>query len=445
MRSALPKVLHRLAGKTMLEHVLDGLLSEGFVCPAVVVGYGAEHIERVTGARCRYIPQTEQLGTGHAGRVALDTLPAEVERVVLVYGDAPLIPAHAVRDMLELQRNTRVPVVLLTTRVADTRGFGRVIRDESNDPVALVEESDLLPEQHAIDEVNLGAYVFDAGFLRRCLPLLRPHLPKGEYYLTDVVAMSARDGTKAVALEIDGGVDVMGVNDLIQLEQASRTVYDRSHRRLMRNGVTIVNSASTFIDEDVRIAADSVILPFSLISGQSVIGTGCTIGPHATITASQIGDRCTVVASTVENSKIGDDVCIGPYAHLRAGAHVENGVEIGNYAEIKQSTIGAGTKIHHFSYLGDAEVGANVNIGAGTVTCNFDGMRKHRTVVEDDAFIGSDTMLRAPVTIGAGAFTGAGSVVTRDVPSGSVAAGVPARVIRRSVRSKTDSETERRK
>jgi bifunctional UDP-N-acetylglucosamine pyrophosphorylase / glucosamine-1-phosphate N-acetyltransferase len=434
MRSRLPKVLHPLAGSPMLTRVLNALAGSGFPQPTVVVGYGADHIREVVGDRCRYVLQEGQLGTGDAARVGLAALPATTNRVLLVHGDEPLISAQSYREMLDVQKRTGAPIVLLTARADDTRGLGRVIRDASGVPVALVQEIDLRQEQRSLNEVNLGAYVFDAEFLRRSLQRLEPHPPKGEYYLTDVIALAAQraaeGGVPVGSVTLSGQTEVLGVNDLLQLEQATREVYRNTARRLMEAGVRIVDSSSVYIADDVEIGPDTVIHPFSIISGPTHIGAGCIIGPGSAITASEIGESCSILNSTVEHARVDDDVTIGPYAHLRPGSVVGTGSEIGNYAEIKGSTLGPRTKMHHMSYIGDARIGSDVNISAGTVTCNFDGVSKHRTVVEDGAFIGSDTMLRAPVTVGRGAFTGAGSVVVRDVPAYTVVAGVPARVIR---------------
>lgn len=418
----------------MLTRVLNALQRSGFAQPTVVVGYGADEIRGVIGARCRYVLQEEQLGTGDAARLGLAALASTTSRLLLVHGDEPLIPAESYREMLDLQERTGAPVVLLTSQVDDTRGLGRVVRDASGIPVALVQETELLPEQRSLREVNLGAYVFDVQFLRRSLPQLKPHPPKGEYYLTDVIAYAAQAAAKGGApiqsVTLAGKTAVLGVNDLLQLEQATREIYRDTAHHLMRTGVRIVDSSSVYIDDDVEIGSDTVIHPFSIISGPTRIGAGCIIGPGALISASEIGDACTILNSTVENARVDDEVTIGPYAHLRPGSVIETGAEIGNYAEIKGSRLGPRTKMHHMSYVGDARIGSDVNIGAGTVTCNFDGVSKHRTVVEDGAFIGSDTMLRAPVTVGRGAFTGAGSVVVHDVPAHTVVAGVPARVIR---------------
>lgn len=430
MRSTLPKFLHRVAGTPMLARVLNTLDDAGFPCPTVVVGHGADRVRATFGDRCRYVDQREQLGTGHAARIGVDVLPETVRRVLLVHGDEPLISSQTYRDLLEMQRRTAAAIVLLTAHVTDTLDFGRVIRNESGLPVALLQQADLTAEQRLLREVNLGAYVFDAAFLRRNLDSLEPHPPKGELYLTDLIALAmAEDAENPVAaVTLEAADDLMGINDLIQLERATRTVYRETNRRLMASGVTIVDSASTFIAEDTRIEPDTIINPFTVIEGPSVIGHASIIGPGAHIRASRIGSRCTVLSSTVEEAEVDDDVRIGPYAHLRPGAHVESGCEIGNYAEVKNASLGPGTRMHHMSYIGDATVGRDVNISAGVITCNYDGVAKHQTIIEDGAFIGSDTMLRAPVRVGKRAYTGAGSVVTRDVPEGKTVMGVPARM-----------------
>ncbi|GAC1514337.1 MAG: bifunctional UDP-N-acetylglucosamine diphosphorylase/glucosamine-1-phosphate N-acetyltransferase GlmU [Chloroflexota bacterium] len=441
MRSTLPKVLHSLAGKPMLLRVLDSLSDTGFSCPTVVVGYGTEQIDHAIGHRSRLVMQEEQRGTGDAARVALEALGKDVERVLVVHGDEPLIPGAVLSRMLALQATSGASVVLLTTHVDETRGFGRVIRDPGGEPCALLQEADLSAEQRSLKEVNLGAYVFTVDIMRRYVASAEPHAPKGEYYLTDIVRLASANSGGVQVIELPHGTDIMGINDLVQLEQATGVVFRRTNRLLMESGVTIIDSSSTFVDENVRIQPDTIIYPFTVISGDTSIGGACRIGPRAHIVNSHIGDGCEVLSSTLEEATVADGVRIGPYAHLRPGARIGTGAEIGNYAEIKNTTVGAGTKMHHVSYLGDADVGVGVNIGAGTVTCNYDGARKHRTVIEDDAFIGSDTMLRAPVTVGAGAFTGAGSVVTRDVPPGSVAFGVPARIIKQ-VRPQQPSRSE---
>ncbi|HLJ67763.1 MAG TPA: bifunctional UDP-N-acetylglucosamine diphosphorylase/glucosamine-1-phosphate N-acetyltransferase GlmU [Chloroflexota bacterium] len=429
MRSTLPKVLHPVAGKPMLVRVLEALDGAGLPDPAVVVGYGSDLIRAAAGDRCRYVEQPEQLGTGDAARIGLAALDQSIRRVLLVHGDEPLVPAEIYRQMLAVQAESGAPVLLLTARVGDTRGFGRVVRDPGGNPTALVQEIELSNEQRALNEVNLGAYVFDVRFLREQLDRLQPHAPKGEYYLTDLIAIAAAAGHRVAAITPPDGAEMMGVNDLVQLEAATRMIYRRTNRRLMESGVTIVDGTGTYIDEDAEIEPDTLIHPFTIIGGRSRIGRGCVIGPSSHIRDTRIGAGSRIVSSTVEASTLGDAVQVGPYAHLGPGVEIESGVTIGSHSQIKRSSIGAGSRMHHFGYVGDARVGRNVNIGAGVVTCNFDGHAKHRTVIEDGAFIGSDTMLRAPVTVGEGGSTGAGAVVIHDVAPGTVVAGIPARVI----------------
>jgi bifunctional UDP-N-acetylglucosamine pyrophosphorylase/glucosamine-1-phosphate N-acetyltransferase len=297
-----------------------------------------------------------------------------------------------------------------------------------------VQESDLTAEQRRITEVNLGAYVFDAAFLREQLPHLQPHLPKGEFYLTDLIEVAARQGRGVDAVTIEGGAEIMGINTLEHLEHATRVIYRRTNRRLMAGGVTIIDSATTFIDEEVEIEPDTIILPFTMIRGATRIGRDCEIGPGSHILSAVVGERCRVLSSTVRDSEIGNDVSVGPYAHVRGGARIGDKVRIGTGSEIKGSRVGDGSTMMHFGYVGDAQVGTGVNIAAGVVTCNYDGKAKHRTVIGDGAFIGSDTMLRAPITIGDGAYTGAGSVVTKDVLPGVTVAGIPARAVPRRKR-----------
>lgn len=446
MRSSVPKVLHVLAGKPMLIRVLDSLRRAGFPCPTLVVGYGEDQIREAVGNRALFVTQRELLGTGDAARVGVDTLAPSTRLVLVVHGDDPLINSNALVKMLERHKESKAAITLLTTEAKETRGFGRLIRDPEGNPVALLQESELSEEQRAGREVHLGAYVFDGEFLRQSLPRLEPHPPKEEYYLTDLVSLAHQVGEKILSVELPGGQDVMGVNDLSHLEAATRVIRRQTNRSLMERGVTILDSDTTLIDEDVEVEAETVIYPFTTISGACQIGGCCQIGPSTHIVSSKIGARCAIKSSTIEESVVGDDVSIGPYAHLRPGTRVASGCEIGSHAEVKNSSLGSGTRMHHFSYVGDADVGADVNIGAGTVTMNYDGFSKYRTVIGDRAFIGSGTLLRAPVKIGDGAYTGAGSVVIKDVPAGKLAVGIPARVIKEApaFRVSHDEKQERR-
>lgn len=429
MKSRLPKVLHPLAGKTMVGHVLEAVQATSFGPVVVVVGYGADQVRQAAGEGALVAEQREQLGTGHAVREALALLP-EAREVVVVYGECPLAQAETLQRLLARHRESGAAMTIATAEVADPTGLGRIARDRSGRFVAIVEEAVATPEEKAIREINGGFYCFDAAWLRESLPHL-PLRPKGEYYLTDLVAIGVEDGRVVETISADA-LEIAGINDRVQLAEAEAALRQRICRRLMLSGVTVVDPNTTYVDADVVVGPDTVLRPNTILSGGTVIGEACEIGPNSQIADSRVGRGCRVWASVVESSTIEDEVTIGPFSHLRPGTHLEAGVEVGNYAEMKKARVGSGTRVHHFSYLGDAVLGADVNVGAGTITCNYDreNETKSQTVVEDGASLGSDTMLVAPVRIGAGAMTGAGAVVTRDVPARSVVVGMPARQLR---------------
>ncbi len=428
MRSRIPKVLHPLAGRTMIDHVLDSLAMAGVGRPVVVTGHGADAVEAAVGSRATTVRQEPQRGTADAVRIGLESLTNDVATVLVTMGDAPLQPAELYRELLERQRATGAPVVLLTARMPDPSGYGRIVRRADGSAEAVVEEADADAAVRAIDEINVGTYAFDAGWLRVSLGRVAASA-SGEYYLTDLVALGAADGRPAAIVESADAEDAIGINDRVALAAAEERLRRRIAERHMRDGVTIVDPSTTRIDAGVEIGQDARIEPWTILEGDSVIAQDAVIGPNAHVRDSRIGPRTRVWASVVEESSVAEDVQIGPYAHLRPGSQIGPRCRIGNFAEIKRSSLGAGTQQHHFSYIGDAQVGENVNIGAGSVTANFDGTAKHRTVVGDDVKLGVDTMMVAPVTIGEGATTGAGSVVTRDVAPGKTVVGVPARPI----------------
>jgi bifunctional UDP-N-acetylglucosamine pyrophosphorylase/glucosamine-1-phosphate N-acetyltransferase len=323
------------------------------------------------------------------------------------------------------------PAALLIARLADPRGYGRVVRDLAGRVARLIEEAELRPEQRDLNEVVGGALAFRAGWLREHLGRLRPH-PNDEYYLTDLIGIAADTGAPTRAVECDDPAEAVGINDRLQLADAHRIVYERERRRLLLDiGVSMPQPESVFVEPGVVVGRDCVLLPNTFLRGSTRVGESCVIGPSSELVDTVVGDGCRVAWSLLEQATLADDVRVGPFSHLRPGARLQPGVRLGNYVEVKNSVLGAGTHAGHFSYLGDAELGERVNVGAGTVTCNFDGRDKHRTVVGDGAFIGSDTMLIAPVRLGDGARTGAGSVVTRDVDDGQTVVGVPAREIPR--------------
>ncbi len=428
MRSRIPKVLHPLAGRAMIDHVLDSLARAGVGRPVVVTGHGADAVEAAVGSHATTVRQEPQRGTADAVRMGLESLTDRVEAVLVTMGDAPLQPAELYRELLDRQRATGAPVVLLSARMPDPTGYGRIVRRPDGTAEAVVEEADADAAVRAIDEINVGTYAFDVGWLRASLGRVAAS-PSGEYYLTDLVALAAADGRPAAIVEAADAEDAIGINDRVALAAAEERLRRRIAERHMRNGVTIVDPSTTRIDARVEIGQDARIEPWTILEGDSIIAQDAVIGPNAHVRDSRIGPRTRVWASVVEESSVAEDVQIGPYAHLRPGSQIGPRCRIGNFAEIKRSSLGAGTQQHHFSYIGDAQVGENVNIGAGSVTANFDGTAKHRTVVGDDVKLGVDTMMVAPVTIGEGATTGAGSVVTRDVAPGKTVVGVPARPI----------------
>ena len=442
MRSTLPKVLHPLAGLPLLAHVLNAVealpatpLLAPFATrlethrPIVVLGHQAEQVEALFGKRCIYALQKEQLGTAHAvlaAQDAVDSLDPLPDTVLVCYGDTPLISADLLARVLVEHLTSKATITFLTAITDEPTDYGRVVRDGSGQVREIVELKRATEEQKRIREVNSGVYCFDRKWLWPTLQLL-PRNAAGEFFLTDVIACASVQGRKIAT--VSGPLeDTIGINDRVQLAEAEQLLRRRILERHMYAGVTIIDPATTYIDDAVEIGPDTVILPGTMITGKTHIGTGCRIGPYATIESSTIGDRCVIRSSVLEETVFEDEVSIGPFSHCRPGAHLARGVRMGNFGEVKNSYIGAETDMHHFSYIGDATLGAYVNVGAGTITCNYDGVRKNRTVVGEGAFIGSDTMLVAPVTVGEQARTGAGSVVTKDVPPGALAVGVPARI-----------------
>lgn len=429
MQSDLPKVLHRLCGQPLITYGLDTLTGAGLPTPIVVIGAGADQVRAVVGERGRFVEQPEPRGTGHAVRQALPLLPQTDDPILVLYGDTPLLQPATIQALIEQHRASGAAVTLLTAELPDPTGYGRVLRDRNGHVVRIVEEADASPEERRVREVNAGTYVFTPQALRDALGALTPDNAQGEYYLTDTIAWLLAKGQRVGAVR-GASEETMGVNSRQELAAVEAVMRARILNRLMDEGVTILDPSSTYVHAAVRVGRDTVIHPHSFLEGVTVVGAQCTIGPHARLVDARLGDRITVVASTVTDSTVEEGTRIGPYSHLRPGNRIGRFVEIGNFAELKNSVVGDHTKVHHMSYLGDATVGARVNIGAGAITCNYDGKGKYPTVIEDGAFIGSDTMLIAPIRIGKGAVTGAGSVVNKDVPPGGVAVGVPARVIK---------------
>jgi bifunctional UDP-N-acetylglucosamine pyrophosphorylase / glucosamine-1-phosphate N-acetyltransferase len=434
MKSRTPKELQPLLGSTMLDYVLAAAdIPEISQCIVVLSPAKAVIAERVPdGVDVAW--QEDQLGTGHATACALDKLRPDITHVAVLFGDHPLLEQQAIASLAEMSIESGALVTLLTTILDDPAAYGRIKRD-SGRITHIVEARDDHTRYNGPVEIYSGISCYQRDWLEAKLPDV-PRSANGEYYLTSLVELAASDDSMSlpvVAVQADPSV-AYGVNDRADLARAERILRDRILERLMRSGVTIVDPVSTFIDDAVEIGMDSRIEPFTIIRGASRIGENSVIGPQSVLLNSHIGDDCEIVASHLESARVGNRVHIGPFSHLRPGATLADDVHVGNYAEIKNSTIAERTHVGHFSYLGDAAIGADTNIGAGTVTCNYDGASKHRTEIGAHVFIGSDTMLVAPVSVGDGASTGAGSVVTRDVGAGELVIGVPARSRERVLR-----------
>jgi bifunctional UDP-N-acetylglucosamine pyrophosphorylase/glucosamine-1-phosphate N-acetyltransferase len=440
MRSATAKVLHELNGRPMIAHVCRAAIALMKTARPiyVVVGHQAEEVaravrEEVGDENARFITQSEQRGTGDAVMVAHDALAGADSTVLVLSGDVPLIQPETLATLVQQHRAHRgrgAACTVLTVRLEDPTGYGRIVRDDEGRFERIVEQRDATPEERQINEINAGVYCFETRALFPALKRVQPANAQGEYYLTDVPSILRADGEDVSIYVHADAREVSGINTRVELAEFERVMRYRTLRRLMLDGgVTFVDPHSTYVSSEAQIGRDTVIHPGTHIEGRTVIGEGCTIRPGARITNSRIGngvevkDHCVIV-----DSEISDNCVVGPFAHLRMSARMEEASTVGNFVEVKKSRLGRKSKAMHLSYLGDATIGDRTNIGAGTVTCNYDGVNKNPTIIEDDVRIGSDTMLVAPVNIGARSMTGAGSVVTRDVPPDTLVAGVPAKV-----------------
>jgi bifunctional UDP-N-acetylglucosamine pyrophosphorylase/glucosamine-1-phosphate N-acetyltransferase len=430
MKSNLLKVLHPLVGKPMLWHPITQIQRISSQKPVVVIGYQAEKVQETFGDTAEYVVQEEQLGTGHAVMQARPLLENKADLVLVLFGDMPLVTAETLSTLIEKQKNNRGPVSMLTVLADDPRGFGRIARSPSGEVEAIVEEVDCTPGQLEIKELNISMYCFQADWLWNNLAEI-PLSAKGEYYLTDIIAIARQQGLPVQAEIIADPLEAMGINTRVHLAEAETIMRQRINRQLMLDGVTIIDPNTTYIEPGVTVGIDTVIYPNTTLQGDTHIGQNCQVGPNTIAVDTTIGNGCKILAAVLERAKLENNVDIGPFGHLRKGAHLADGVHMGNFGEVKNSYLGPGAKMGHFSYIGDATIGENVNIGAGTITCNYDGQNKHPTVIEDDVFIGSDTMLIAPLTIGKGSRTGAGAVVNKNVKENTLVVGMPARPIRK--------------
>jgi len=420
MKSQRPKVVHEVCGRPMVEHVLRAVRGAGAQEIITVVGFGGEQVAALVREQSRVVFQREQLGTAHALLQAKEALAGFDGDILVVCGDTPLITPETLHLLVSVHKRECAAATVLTARLDDPTGYGRVIRDASGRVRRIVEQKDAGADELAVNEINTGMYCFAAQGLFETLAAVKPENAQGEYYLTDVIEACVRAGRPVAACPAPRVEEIRGINDRRQLAGAEKILRRRILDDLMLAGVTIVDPATTFVDAGVEVGPDTIIYPFTFIEGRSVIGGGCRIGPGTQLVDVKVGDGARIWNSIVCDSEIEAQCQIGPFAYIRPGCRLERGVKVGDFVELKKAVIGEGSKVPHLSYVGDAAVGRGVNIGAGTITCNYDGRKKWPTEIGDGAFIGSNTNLVAPVKVGAGAVTGAGSTITRDVPPGAL-------------------------
>lgn len=433
MKSATPKVLHQLAGRPLVEHILAAtdLLETASI--TLVVGHGAEEVKAALANRPRleYVIQSPQLGTGHALLQAEPVLRGRKGTVLLLYGDVPLLEPGTLQRLLEAHRSAKAAMTVLTAELADPYGYGRIVRDDQHEIERIIEERDASAKQRAIREINSGIYAFSLAPLFGHLHALATDNSQGEYYLTDLVTIYRQKGLRVDSLCLDSADQLRGVNSRLDLAELSQIVRQRKNRELMVAGVTLEDPATTYVDIDVRVGEDTVLGPGVRLEGRTVVGERCRIHAGCRLTGATVEDEVEVLDfSVIVDSSVGHGAKVGPLAHIRPQSVVGPSARVGNFVELKKTSLGEGSKANHLAYLGDAAIGAGVNIGAGTITCNYDGVAKYPTVIEDGVFIGSDTQLIAPVTVGKDAYVGAGSSISSDVPAGSLAIARSRQVIK---------------
>ncbi len=420
MKSSKAKVTHELCFSPIIKWVYSAVTSAGINNIITVVGAGANQVKACLGEDKKYALQEQQLGTGHAVMSAMPQLEDDGAVLVLA-GDAPLITTETLSAAIKYHFDNRFAATVITASLDNPAGYGRILRDDQLNVKAIIEDKDATAVQKQITEVNSGMYCFDVGLLRAALADIKNDNAQAEYYLTDTIEILLRNGYNVGAYQTKDVSEILGINDLVQLANADAIMRSRINDALMKSGVAIIDPKTTYIGGDVKIQADTVIYPNTIIKGSSVIGSGCTIGPSCEIEDSVIGDNCNIKSSVILSGKIGEGVNVGPFAYIRPGCTVGDNVKVGDFVELKNSVIGDGTKIAHLTYVGDSDVGSRVNFGCGTVTVNYDSQNKFRTTIGNDAFIGCNTNLVAPVTVGDGAYTAAGSTITEDVPADSLA------------------------
>ena len=421
MKSKLPKVLHKLCGKPMLEHVMDAADEAGADDKIVIVGFGSEKVTEFVGTRARVAIQQEQLGTGHAVLQAKDLLGEEEGTALILCGDTPLLEGAELKKFYETHLKSGAGVSVLTAEAPDPFGYGRILRDDAGQVVGIVEEKDATPAQRKIREINTGIYCVELPLLFDLLANLSNDNAQGEYYLTDILAECLKKGRRVAGIKTGDFDMVMGVNSRRHLAEAQRIMNSRLVGHLMDEGVTVMDPATTYVEKGVKVGRDTVLYPCTWLEGDTEIGEDCEIGPQVRFTNVKVGNGTVMQFVYAHDCQVGNEVHMGPYDHLRPNTVISDHVKMGNFVEVKNSNVGVGTKLPHLQYIGDSDIGRKVNIGCGTVTVNYDGITKNRCVIGDNSFIGCNTNLIAPVKLGKAVYTAAGTTVTRDIPDYALA------------------------
>ena len=421
MKSAMPKVLHKAGGKAMLQHVIDAAQAAGAKRNIVVVGFGGAVVQEAVGTQAEVVVQKEQLGTGHAVLQAAPLLREEHGTVMVLCGDTPLLTGELLKKLYDAHREAGAKATVLTAVMPDATGYGRIIRTATGTVEKIVEHKDATDAERRVREVNSGIYCFEKDDLFAALAQVTCDNAQGEYYLPDVLSILRQKGEKIWAVAADDYESTLGINSRVQLAGAEKILRRRKNIELMESGVTIMDPDSTFIDADVTVGRDTVIYPFTWLEGDTHVGENCTLGPSSRFSDAIIGSDVTAQFVYAHSCEMADGVTMGPYVHIRPNTRLAAKVKIGNFVEVKNSNIGLGTKLPHLSYIGDCDMGGGVNMGCGTITVNYDGKKKYRTVIGDNAFIGCNSNLVAPVTIGNGAYVAAGSTITKEVPPSDLA------------------------
>ncbi|MDP5276945.1 bifunctional UDP-N-acetylglucosamine diphosphorylase/glucosamine-1-phosphate N-acetyltransferase GlmU [Chengkuizengella axinellae] len=421
MKSKKHKVLHPLCGKPMVGHVIDVLKGVDSSRIVTIIGHGGEEVRSYLGDQVEYVLQEEQLGTGHAVMQAKPLLKDQEGITIVTYADAPLITPESLKKFIEAHKESQAAATILTAELDNPYGYGRIVRGSQNEVTSIVEQKDCSPVEREIKEINTGTYCVDNKKLFNALDLVTNNNVQGEYYLTDIIRILKQQNEKIEGHILEDANESFGINDRVQLADAEKIMRGRILKEHMRNGVTIIDPSNTYVDSGVTIGMDTTLMPGTKISENAQIGSSCTIGPQSEINNTKIGDYVTIKQSVVVDSTVGNHTTVGPFAYLRPGSNIGEHVKIGDFVEIKNATIDDHSKVSHLSYVGDAKVGQNVNIGCGAVTVNYDGFKKHLTEIEDEAFVGSNVNLIAPIKVGKGSYVVAGSTLTEDIEADSVA------------------------